>query len=52
MGFAWGAAGLVFLPLVGWAAEHMGLHTVLFSLVWLSLPAWLLTRCLPEGIGS
>jgi FSR family fosmidomycin resistance protein-like MFS transporter len=52
MGFAWGGAGLVFLPLVGWAAEHAGLHAVLFSLVWLSLPAWLLTRRLPEGIGS
>ncbi len=52
MGFAWGAAGLIFLPLVGWAAEHIGLHTVLFSLVWLSVPAWLLTRKLPEGIGS
>lgn len=52
MGFAWGGAGLVFLPLVGWVAEHAGLHIVLFSLVWLSLPAWLLTRRLPEGIGS
>lgn len=52
MGFAWGGAGLLFLPLVGWAAEFAGLHTVMFSLVWLSLPAWLLTRMLPEGIGS
>jgi FSR family fosmidomycin resistance protein-like MFS transporter len=52
MGFAWGGAGLVFLPLVGWAAEHVGLHAVMFSLVGLSLPAWLLTRRLPEGIGS
>lgn len=51
MGFAWGGAGLVFLPLVGWLAERVGLHAVLFSLVWLSLPAWLLTRRLPDGIG-
>jgi FSR family fosmidomycin resistance protein-like MFS transporter len=52
MGFAWGGAGLVFLPLVGWLAESAGLHTVLFALVWLSLPAWYLTTRLPEGIGS
>lgn len=52
MGFAWGGSGLVFLPLVGWSAEWLGLHSVLFSLVFLSLPAWFLTRQLPEGIGS
>jgi FSR family fosmidomycin resistance protein-like MFS transporter len=52
MGFAWGGSGLVFLPLVGWLAERVGLHAVLFSLIWLSLPAWLLTRKLPDGIGK
>jgi FSR family fosmidomycin resistance protein-like MFS transporter len=25
MGFAWGSAGLVFIPMVGWAADHVGL---------------------------
>lgn len=30
MGFAWGMAGLIFIPLTGWAADHVGLHTALF----------------------
>lgn len=32
MGFAWGAAGMIFVPLTGWAADHFSLHTALFSL--------------------
>ncbi|HEU0123435.1 MAG TPA: MFS transporter [Bryobacteraceae bacterium] len=29
MGFAWGSAGLLFIPLVGWAADHVGLGTAM-----------------------
>jgi len=31
MGFAWGMAGMVFIPLAGIAADHFSLHTVLRS---------------------
>ncbi|MEN6607341.1 MAG: MFS transporter [Bryobacteraceae bacterium] len=33
MGFAWGAAGLVFIPLTGWASDHFSMHNVLASLM-------------------
>lgn len=29
MGFAWGSAGLVFIPLVGWVADQVGLGTAM-----------------------
>jgi len=37
MGFAWGMAGIVFVPFTGWASEIFSLHQVLMSLV--SFPA-------------
>lgn len=33
MGFAWGMAGLIFIPLVGWAGDHFTLYRALFSLL-------------------
>lgn len=33
MGFSWGMAGLLFIPLTGWLADHFTLHRVLFSLL-------------------
>jgi len=33
MGFAWGAAGIVFMPLVGFVAERSSLHLALSSLL-------------------
>jgi FSR family fosmidomycin resistance protein-like MFS transporter len=32
MGFAWGMAGLVFIPLTGWAGDHFTLHRALAAL--------------------
>ena len=32
MGFAWGIAGLIFIPLVGWAGDHYTLHRALAAL--------------------
>jgi len=46
MGFAWGMAGLVVIPLFGWSADHLGLHRSLWGVVLLplvgSVPAWML----------
>lgn len=48
MGFAWGMAGIAFIPLTGWLADHSSLHLVLSA--WLALPAFgfFLTYLLPE----
>jgi FSR family fosmidomycin resistance protein-like MFS transporter len=48
MGFAWGMAGLVFIPITGWLADHSSLHSVLSA--WLIFPVlgFFLTFLLPE----
>jgi FSR family fosmidomycin resistance protein-like MFS transporter len=48
MGFAWGMAGLVLIPLTGWLADHSSLQTVLS--VWLIFPVigFFLTMMLPK----
>lgn len=33
MGFAWGMAGVISIPLVGWASDLFSMHQVLFSLL-------------------
>lgn len=33
MGFAWGAAGIVFIPLIGWASDAFSMHQVLMTLL-------------------
>lgn len=33
MGFAWGTAGMIFIPLTGWAADLFSLHQVLETLL-------------------
>jgi len=48
MGFAWGMAGLIFIPLTGWASDHLSLHQVLFSLVLFPLAGFLLSLKLPK----
>jgi FSR family fosmidomycin resistance protein-like MFS transporter len=37
MGFAWGMAGMIFIPLVGWASDVFSMHRVLMAL--LAFPA-------------
>jgi MFS transporter, FSR family, fosmidomycin resistance protein len=48
MGFAWGMAGLVLIPITGWLADRSSLHTVLSA--WLVFPVlgFFLTMMLPE----
>jgi MFS transporter, FSR family, fosmidomycin resistance protein len=45
MGFAWGMAGLLFIPFTGWASEIYTMHHVLSALLIFPLfGAWLTTR--------
>lgn len=48
MGFAWGMAGLLFIPLTGWAADYVSLHTALLAQTAIPLIGWLLTFYLPD----
>lgn len=48
MGFAWGMAGLIFIPMAGAAADHYGLHAVLRTLVIFPLIGFLLAFRLPK----
>lgn len=51
MGFAWGTAGMVFVPLTGWVADHFSLHTALSSLLIFPAAGFFLARLLPEDLG-
>ncbi len=48
MGFAWGMAGLIFIPLTGWAGDHFTLHTSLFALSLFPIIGFFLTLKLPK----
>jgi FSR family fosmidomycin resistance protein-like MFS transporter len=48
MGFSWGMAGLIFIPLTGWVADHASMHLALFSLVAFPLLGFFLTLKLPK----
>jgi FSR family fosmidomycin resistance protein-like MFS transporter len=48
MGFAWGMAGLVCIPLVGAIADHVGLHKTLWGLVLQPLVGFVLAAQLPD----
>lgn len=48
MGFAWGMAGLVVIPLFGWSADHLGLHRSLWGVVLLPLLGFCLAVLLPR----
>lgn len=51
MGFAWGAAGMVFVPLTGWVADHFSLHSALAALLVFPAAGFFLARMLPEDLG-
>ena len=51
MGFAWGAAGMIFIPATGWLADHTSLRTALSALLIFPLLGWALARHLPEDLG-
>ena len=48
MGFAWGTAGMIFIPLVGWAADHFTLHKALLALLIFPIAGYLLALKLPK----
>jgi FSR family fosmidomycin resistance protein-like MFS transporter len=48
MGFAWGMAGLIFIPLTGMLADWLNLHAVLSALALFPLAGVLLTLKLPR----
>lgn len=52
MGFAWGAAGMVFVPLTGWLADHSSLHTALAALLVFPVAGYWLSRKLPEDLAE
>jgi len=51
MGFAWGAAGIVFIPLTGFVAQRSSLHVALFSLLIFPVLGWILAHWLPRDLG-
>jgi len=52
MGFAWGTAGMIFVPLTGFIADHFSLHTALSGLLVFPVLGFWLARTLPEELGS
>jgi len=48
MGFAWGSAGLVFIPLVGWAADRVGLGTAMAAVSAFPIAGYFLARMIDE----
>jgi FSR family fosmidomycin resistance protein-like MFS transporter len=48
MGFAWGIAGIVFIPLVGLIADHVGIEPVLFGVALLPLIGFVVSFGLPK----
>lgn len=48
MGFAWGLAGVIFIPLIGWSSDHIGLQAAMSSLVMFPVLGFFLTLKLPK----
>jgi FSR family fosmidomycin resistance protein-like MFS transporter len=48
MGFAWGLAGLMFIPAIGFASDRLTIHTALCSLIVLPVIGFALTFKLPH----
>ncbi len=48
MGFAWGMAGIVFIPLTGWASDLFSMHYALGALTLFPLAGFFLSLRLPE----
>ena len=48
MGFAWGSAGLIFIPLVGWAADRVGLGTAMACVSAFPVLGFFLARMIDE----
>jgi FSR family fosmidomycin resistance protein-like MFS transporter len=52
MGFAWGAAGMIFVPFTGWLADRTSLHAALASLLVFPVLGFWLSRRLPEDLSE
>jgi FSR family fosmidomycin resistance protein-like MFS transporter len=50
MGFAWGTAGMIFIPLTGLVADHFGLQVALGVLAFFPIIGFFLTLKLPKGL--
>lgn len=48
MGFAWGMAGLIFVPITGWLGDRVSLHYALMALVSFPLVGFVLSLRLPK----
>jgi hypothetical protein len=50
MGFAWGMAGLIFIPLTGWVSDHTSMNTALSALSLFPVLGFFLTLKLPKNL--
>ena len=48
MGFAWGVAGLIFIPIIGWASDRLSMQTTMSSLIIFPLIGFFFTLALPK----
>jgi len=48
MGFAWGTAGLLFIPLTGWISDHFSMQAAFTGLVFFPLIGFALALKLPK----
>ena len=48
MGFAWGMAGLIFIPLTGWLGDHITLGRALAAVAMFPVAGFLLSLKLPK----
>ena len=48
MGFGWGTAGLIFIPLTGWVSDHYSMQAAFSALVACPLAGFLLALKLPD----
>lgn len=48
MGFAWGTAGLIFIPLTGWVSDHFSMQAAFIGLICFPLLGFLLALKLPK----
>jgi len=49
MGFAWGLAGLIFIPVIGWLSDRLTMQTTMSALIVFPLIGFFLTLKLPDA---
>jgi len=52
MGFAWGTAGLMFIPLIGWLSDRLSMHTTMSALILFPIIGSFLAMKLPRMHGD